>query len=209
MQKKIITLTVDTDREVVIIKKDYIAESKKARKEMILKLIIAFLISVLAITSLTVMNETKAEQIDNTSDNEEFVDLALQTTEFDNMEEFIIPALNQLRLVEETPIPEASEVHSAKFTVTAYCSCEKCCGKWALDRKGPVVGAAGVPLIPDVSVAVDNSIFPFGTVFTDPQGHEFIAADTGSGVEGYWIDIYMDDHEVAKAWGKQEVTLTW
>lgn len=111
-------------------------------------------------------------------------------------------------LQESSEIPQ-QEMQSHEFTVTAYCACEKCCGSWASKRNGPVVGAAGTELIPGVSVAIDHSLFSFGTKFYDADGNIYVAADTGSGVNGYWIDIYMADHEQAKAWGKQTMVLSW
>lgn len=100
--------------------------------------------------------------------------------------------------------------NKATFVATAYCGCDTCCGVWASMRgSGPICGAAGVPLFPGVSVAVDNSIFAFGTTFTDEQGNAYVAADTGSGVKGYHIDIYMSDHQQAKEFGRQEIVLSW
>ena len=48
-------------------------------------------------------------------------------------------------LVEEPAEPEP--VLLGSFRITAYCSCEKCCGEWAKNRpNGIVYGAAGVEL---------------------------------------------------------------
>lgn len=110
---------------------------------------------------------------------------------------------------EEAPwIPEGYG-NCAEFTVTAYCPCEKCCGSWALNREGPVVGAACVPLVPGVSVAVESSIFPLGTTFVDADGNQYIAHDTGSGVVGFWVDIFCETHEEAVSIGMQHRTLYW
>ena len=62
-------------------------------------------------------------------------------------------------LVEEPAEPEP--VLLGSFRITAYCSCEKCCGEWAKNRpNGIVYGAAGVELKAGVSCA---SPLPLGT----------------------------------------------
>lgn len=91
------------------------------------------------------------------------------------------------------------------FRVTAYCSCEKCCGKWAnLRSDGIVYGASGEELIPFKSIAVDTSVIQYGeTVFID--GKEYVAHDCGAAIRGNKIDIYMNDHQAAIEWGVQEL----
>lgn len=89
------------------------------------------------------------------------------------------------------------------YTVTAYCSCEKCCGK--RDRPdGKIIGAAGVELTPGISVA---SPLPFGTELMI-NGHKYIVQDRTAGwivdrYDGRIIDIYFASHEAALEWGKQ------
>ena len=62
--------------------------------------------------------------------------------------------------VVEPEEPQKPKVKSlGEFVLTAYCSCEKCCGKWALDRpldengEQIVYGASGARLIEGISVA--------------------------------------------------------
>ena len=77
-------------------------------------------------------------------------------------------------------------------TVTAYCSCEICCGQWA-----DGLTASGIPAAPGI-VAVDPNVIPLGsTVIID--GQQYLAADTG--VTGNRIDIYIDSHDAAEAFG--------
>lgn len=110
----------------------------------------------------------------------------------------------------DASLVETDSTKTAEFVATAYCSCQKCCGKWAeLREDGPVTGAAGVPLVEGVSVAVDNNLYKFGTVFTDQNGHEYIAADTGSAIVGNKIDVYFSDHQEALEFGVQTITLSW
>jgi 3D (Asp-Asp-Asp) domain-containing protein len=95
------------------------------------------------------------------------------------------------------------------FRVTAYCSCAKCCGKWAnnrpLDSNGNpiVIGASGDVLIPMVSVA---SPLPFGTEI-DLQGvgtvvvHDRTAQWIVDKHGQYIVDLYFNDHQKALDFG--------
>ena len=79
-------------------------------------------------------------------------------------------------------------------TITAYCPCAVCCGRWA-----DGVTASGLPAGPGI-VAVDPDVIPLGsTVIID--GQKYLAADTGSGVEGLHIDIFLASHEETVAHG--------
>ncbi len=79
-----------------------------------------------------------------------------------------------------------------EFTITAYCPCEDCCGRWA-----DGVTASGLPAGPGI-VAVDRSVIPLGsTVVID--GLKYLAADTG--VTGNHVDICMASHEDTVAHG--------
>lgn len=204
MVQKIVSIPCVVDGEVCIITKDFTKRpSRKHKKRSPFKFMAAFILAGCIFSTIpTAKPEAIVEQQKTFTEQGKFRDVALQPTEALDLLETIAPILEELQNVPQ-------EVHSAEFTVTAYCSCEKCCGSWAKNRQGPVVGAAGVPLVAGTSVAVDNSLFKFGTVFTDPSGNEYVAADTGSGVNGYWLDIYMEDHEAARAWGKQTITLSW
>lgn len=77
-------------------------------------------------------------------------------------------------------------------TITAYCPCEACCGRWA-----DGVTATGLPAGPGV-VAVDPQVIPLGsTVIID--GQRYLAADTG--VTGKRVDVCLSDHEDTVAHG--------
>lgn len=79
-------------------------------------------------------------------------------------------------------------------TITAYCPCEQCCGRWA-----DGVTASGLPAGPGI-VAVDPEVIPLGSTAVI-DGQRYLAADTGSGVEGLHIDICMGSHEETVAHG--------
>lgn len=77
-------------------------------------------------------------------------------------------------------------------TITAYCPCGECCGRWA-----DGVTATGLPAGPGV-VAVDPEVIPLGsTVIID--GLRYLAADTG--VTGKHADVCLPDHEDTVAHG--------
>ena len=111
-------------------------------------------------------------------------------------------------LVEETVEPEP--VLLGSFRVTAYCSCEKCCGEWAKNRpNGIVYGAAGVELKAGVSCA---SPLPLGTVVEVEGLGEYIVQDRPAQwvIDKYGenqIDIYFDNHEAASAFGLKQLNV--
>ena len=67
--------------------------------------------------------------------------------------------------------------------------------------------ATGLPVGPGV-VAVDPSVIPLGTRMTIPGYGEGVAADTGSAVQGYTIDLWFPTLADALAWGRRTVTIT-
>lgn len=94
------------------------------------------------------------------------------------------------------------------FTLTAYCSCRKCCGQYAenrpVDENGNeiVYGSIGERLTAGVSIAVDPRVIPYWSQVVI-NGHTYIAHDTGGSIIGRRIDIYFDDHQEAGAFGTQ------
>ena len=103
---------------------------------------------------------------------------------------------------------KSEDITYIEFKVTAYCSCEKCCGVWAINRpEGKVYGAAGKELIAGYSVAVDRDLYEFGTKFVDKDGNEYEAADVGGAVKGNHLDLYMSDHQEALNWGVETLEL--
>lgn len=111
-------------------------------------------------------------------------------------------------LVEESVEPEP--VLLGSFRVTAYCSCEKCCGEWAKNRpNGIVYGAAGVELKAGVSCASPLSL---GTVVEVEGLGEYIVQDRPAQwvIDKYGenqIDIYFDNHEAASAFGLKQLNV--
>lgn len=111
------------------------------------------------------------------------------------------------------PMPPRSY---GEVTVTYYCACEKCCGKWALNRpldadgNTTVKGASGNVLTPMISAACASDV-PFGTTFdieyADGTLERVVCEDRGGAIQGARIDIYVgsdqEAHDIALKYGKK------
>lgn len=105
-------------------------------------------------------------------------------------------------MVEQEPAEEKEEYESlGEFKLTAYCSCEKCCGIWAYNRpNGIVYGAIGEELKEGYSIAVDPNVISYGTeVVID--GKTYKAQDCGGAIKGNRIDVYFNNHDDALEFG--------
>lgn len=80
------------------------------------------------------------------------------------------------------------------FKITAYCSCSKCCGAHASGYT-----ASGTLATANHTVAA-SSQYAFGTKLII-NGKEYTVEDRGGAITGDRIDIYMDSHADALAWG--------
>lgn len=116
---------------------------------------------------------------------------------------------------EKIATSETQDSFQIKVKCTAYCSCEKCCGKYAknrpLDENGnPIVlTASGERAVAGVTVGVDPNTIPLGSKVII-NGHEYIAQDTGNPnvVKDNVIDVYFDNHNAATAFGVKYATAT-
>lgn len=89
------------------------------------------------------------------------------------------------------------------FECTAYCSCKICCGQYSPEVTGrPSTTASGTHPTPGWTIAVDTSRIPMGS-YVMIDNHVYHAEDTGSAIKGNRIDVYFNDHEEAKRWGRQ------
>ena len=80
------------------------------------------------------------------------------------------------------------------FKITAYCPCSKCCGKYASGYT-----SSGTKATAGRTVAA-SSQFAFGTKLII-NGKEYTVEDRGGAITGNKIDIYMNTHAEALAWG--------
>jgi 3D (Asp-Asp-Asp) domain-containing protein len=83
-----------------------------------------------------------------------------------------------------------------EFEVTAYCACERCCGK------SDGITATGTKATAGRTLAVDPNEIPYGSVVVI-GGNEYIAEDCGGSVKGNVVDIYFDSHDEAAKYGRQ------
>ena len=82
---------------------------------------------------------------------------------------------------------------SGRYKVTAYCSCARCCGK----TNG--ITASGTRATANHTVAAPST-FAFGTQMVI-NGRTYVVEDRGGAIQGNRIDIYMNSHAEAIAWG--------
>ncbi len=87
-----------------------------------------------------------------------------------------------------------SSKHLGTFKVTAYCSCEKCCGSGSTGYT-----ASGTKATAGRTIAA-SSKYAFGTKLMF-NGTVYTVEDRGGSVDGNVIDLYFDSHEKACSWG--------
>ena len=102
---------------------------------------------------------------------------------------------------ENKAVEPPKDARNRKYVITAYCPCQKCCGK----TDG--ITASGEKAVQGVTIATDKSM-PFGTkVYIDGVG-ERIVQDRGGAIKGNRIDLYFDSHNEALNFGRQTKYVT-
>jgi 3D (Asp-Asp-Asp) domain-containing protein len=98
--------------------------------------------------------------------------------------------------------------HQLKYfgecTITYFCPCKRCNGKWG------AIDSFGNPL-KFGTVAVDTKVIPMHTkLVIDGYDQVFEALDTGSGVKGNHIDVFVPvSHAEALKMGQGERRKVW
>ena len=110
-------------------------------------------------------------------------------------------------------LEEQENKEEIEMIATAYCSCEKCCNQWALNRPKDENGneivytASGTVAKQGRTIAADPKFYPYGTkVIFD--GVEYTVEDCGGAIKGNRIDVYFDNHKDALIFGKKTITAT-
>jgi 3D (Asp-Asp-Asp) domain-containing protein len=97
-------------------------------------------------------------------------------------------------------VPEqSSEWQTVRMRVTAYCPCEKCCGKYSDGQTACLHKICHG----DVFVAADGE-YSFGTeMIIDGynNGKPVKVLDRGGAIQGDRIDVFFSSHEEAVNWG--------
>ena len=99
-----------------------------------------------------------------------------------------------------TSASTASTSGGVTYKITAYCPCSKCCGK----TNG--MTASGTKATAGRTVAA-SSKFAFGTKL-NIGGHIYTVEDRGGAVNGNKIDIFVNTHAEALAWGVRYLTVS-
>ena len=99
----------------------------------------------------------------------------------------------------ETEPLSATMSYVGEFWTTAYCPCEKCCGK------SDGITASGIKAVEGVTVAADPDVFPYGTVLFIEGIGERIVQDCGGDIGPRRLDIFYNDHNVAYQYGTEKV----
>ena len=86
-----------------------------------------------------------------------------------------------------------SSGQSGVYKITAYCSCAQCCGR----QTG--ITASGARATANHTIAAPKT-FSFGEQVSI-NGTTYTVEDRGGAIQGNRIDIYMDSHAEALAWG--------
>lgn len=100
-----------------------------------------------------------------------------------------------------SPEPTPELLSLGEFKLTAYCACEKCCGKAPSD---PYYGitAYGYQTTAGRTIAVDPNVIPIGSEVII-NGHTYVAEDIGGAIKENRIDIYFNTHQEALEFGVQ------
>lgn len=105
------------------------------------------------------------------------------------------PVSAPARMAEAVEEPQLQDL--GEFKLTAYCTCEKCCGEWA-----DGITYSGTKATPGRTIAVDPDVIPLGsTVYIN--GTEYIAEDIGGAIKENRIDVLFATHQEALAFGVQ------
>lgn len=110
--------------------------------------------------------------------------------------------------LEMTEIPEPITTYLGTYTVTAYCACKACVGKW-YSPDNPLT-ASGTTPAEGITVGADWSELAKGTSLYIEGVGERIVEDRVAGwiskkYEGKVVDLFFYDHQDALDFGKKEL----
>jgi 3D (Asp-Asp-Asp) domain-containing protein len=102
-----------------------------------------------------------------------------------------------------SPKIETVASYTRRMNISAYCPCQRCCGKYS-----DGVTATGKDAY-SKGVAVDPKVIPLGTKIHIPGYGTVEADDVGGAIKGDRLDVRFKTHQEALEWGRQfkEVTI--
>ena len=117
-----------------------------------------------------------------------------------NVENFSAELCEYDVFVEKDSEPTTENNHKQIIVIaTAYCSCEKCCGK------SDGITATGTKATQGRTIAVDPDVIPYGTIVMF-AGNRYIAEDCGA-FSGNKIDVYFENHNDALQFGRKTIEI--
>lgn len=85
-------------------------------------------------------------------------------------------------------------------SVSAYCPCAVCCGKWSKHGLTKV----GRRPVARRTVAADPRVFPLGSCLRIGN-HRYHVEDVGSAIKGLRVDIFHETHQEALEFGRKKL----
>jgi 3D (Asp-Asp-Asp) domain-containing protein len=109
-------------------------------------------------------------------------------------------SINGMDGVMDNAVATSGETGSSSdvYIVTAYCPCEKCCGKHADGHfaNGQEISFPALAAPPEI---------PFGTKIHVPGYGVAEVKDRGSAITWRQLDVFFPDHQQALEWGVQKL----
>jgi 3D (Asp-Asp-Asp) domain-containing protein len=204
--KKAGSVALSTYSELLTNKESIVSDINKEKDELSTELLLA-----LSESELLEQTLIELEQIVAVLAGE----IIIQQTKLEELSEEIERLANN-RIAIPVGIAHHSQTqltYMGTFTMTSYCNCVRCCGRWSPYHRSRIgtdyvhrTSGGYVPTV-GLTVAVDRSVISHGTwLYIEGYGIRR-AEDTGSGIKGNMIDLYVDTHEEALQIGRKSVTV--
>lgn len=151
------------------------------------------------------LTEKEALEKENKRLKEENKKLEEKVTE-DSTNQKTIPTTNNISTTTNYLQDEYGKYYERKMKITAYCSCSKCCGKYAYNRPKDANGndiiktASGANAKHKYTLSAGKN-YKFGTKIYVPNVGMCEVQDRGGGVGGNHLDMYFSSHSEALKWG--------
>ncbi len=139
-------------------------------------------------TEVDLVDEIETVEIEEPIDDVEVIEPTVEVKPIEPLKQVEPPKPHEVT-------EESDTQHLGEFKLTAYCACEKCCGKWANS-----LTATGTIPAQGRTIAVDPKVIPYGTRVVI-NGHTYVAEDCGGAIKGNRIDIFFDNHAEALQFG--------